>query len=79
MNKEQIQDLNSRLLGVKAQFDNLSNKIDALFSLLYKTEPPTEKYNISRHVYDPEIYREVVKLSELFCKKYGNLIPKDEV
>lgn len=79
MNKEQIQDLNSRLLGVKAQFDNLSNKIDALFSLLCRTQPPTEKYNISKEVYDPEIYREAVKLAELFCKKYGNLIPKDEV
>lgn len=64
---------------VQAQLKNLNEKADLLFSLLCRTEPPSEKYRINRDVYDPEIYQEAVKLAELFCKKYGNLIPKDEV
>ena len=76
MNKEQTEDLCSRLTNIEEEFEALIEKIMMLKSLLQRTQP-LEEYESKYH--DPEIYREAVKLAELFCKKYGNLIPKDEV
>ena len=72
MNKEQIEDLNCLLTNIEEEFEALIEKIMMLKSLLRRTEPP-EEYESYRWQYR-EIYPEAVKLAELFCKKYGNLI-----
>lgn len=75
MNKKQTEDLCSRLTNIEEEFEALIEKIMMLKSLLQRTQH-LEEYESKYH--DPEIYREAVKLGELFCKKYGNLLPKDE-
>lgn len=76
MNKKQTEDLCSRLTNIEEEFEALIEKIMMLKSILQRTQP-LEGYESEYH--DPEIYQEAVKLTELFCKKYGNLVPKDEV
>lgn len=77
--KEVVRPIIGRLLETQTQFKNLNDKIEALLFLLYNTQPPRGEDRTSQEFHDPEMYREAVKLAELFCKKYGNLIPKDEV
>lgn len=77
--KDERESIISSLILVQAQFQNLNEKAELLFSLLCKTEPPRDEYYIDRDVYDQEIYVQALKLAKLFCKKYGKLTPKKEV
>ena len=81
MNKKQIQDLNYRLIDIQQEFEDLVEKTKILRDFLYRTEPKERGCRTLRYpeIYGEAIYREAVKLAELFYEKYGNLIPKDEV
>ena len=81
MNKKQIQDLNYRLIDIQQEFEDLVEKTKILRDFLLCTEPKEKGCGMLRYpeIYWEAIYREAVKLAELFYEKYGNLIPKDEV